>query len=38
MGVSGEKQLEGENRSLKQIEADLTLYNQALKAVMSKNF
>jgi len=32
------KQLEDENRRLKQIVADLTLDNQALKAVISKNF
>ncbi len=32
------KQLEDENRRLKQIVADLTLDNQALKAVVSKNF
>lgn len=32
------KQLEGENRRLKQIVADLTLDNQALKAVIAKNF
>ena len=32
------KQLEDENRRLKQIVADLTLHNQALKAVVSKNF
>ena len=30
--------LEDENRRLKQIVADLTLDNQALKAVVSKNF
>jgi putative transposase len=41
MGVSEVKrlrQLEDENRRLKQIVADLTLDNQALKAVVSKNF
>jgi len=41
MGVSDIKrlkQLEDENRRLKQIVADLTLDNQALKAVVSKNF
>jgi putative transposase len=32
------KQLEDENRRLKQIVADLTLDNQALKAVVTKNF
>lgn len=32
------KQLEGENRRLKTIVADLTLDNQALKAVVAKNF
>jgi putative transposase len=32
------KQLEDENRRLKQLIADLTLDNQALKAVISKNF
>ena len=32
------KQLEDENRRLKQIVADLTLDNQATKAVVSKNF
>jgi putative transposase len=32
------RQLEDENRRLKQIVADLTLDNQALKAVISKNF
>jgi putative transposase len=32
------KQLEDENRRLKQIVADLSLDNQALKAVVSKNF
>ena len=32
------KALEEENRRLKQIVADLTLDNQALKAVISKNF
>lgn len=32
------KQLEDENRRLKQIVADLSLDNQALKAVISKNF
>jgi len=32
------KQLEEENRSLKTIVADLTLDNQALKAVVGKNF
>jgi putative transposase len=32
------KQLEGENRRLKTIVADLTLDNQALKAVVGKNF
>jgi putative transposase len=31
------KQLEDENRRLKQIVADLTLDNQALKAVVTKN-
>jgi len=31
------RQLEDENRRLKQVVADLTLYNQALKAVISKN-
>jgi putative transposase len=30
--------LEDENRRLKQIVADLTLDNQAIKAVLSKNF
>jgi hypothetical protein len=30
--------LEDENRRLKQIVADLSLDNQALKAVISKNF
>lgn len=41
MGVSEIKrlkQLEDENRRLKQIVADLTLDNQALKAVVAKNF
>ena len=41
MGVSEVKrlkQLEDENRRLKQIVADLTLDNQALKAVVTKNF
>jgi len=41
MGVSEIKrlkQLEDENRRLKQIVADLTLDNQALKAVVSNNF
>jgi putative transposase len=41
MGVSDVKrlkQLEDENRRLKQIVADLTLDNQALKAVVTKNF
>lgn len=41
MGVSDIKrlkQLEDENRRLKEIVADLTLDNQALKAVVSKNF
>lgn len=32
------KQLEDENRRLKHLVADLTLDNQALKAVASKNF
>ena len=32
------KQFEDENRRLKQIVADLSLDNQALKAVVSKNF
>ncbi len=32
------KTLEDENRKLKQIVADLTLDNHALKAVVSKNF
>ena len=32
------KQLEEENRRLKQLVADLTLDNQALKAVVTKNF
>ena len=32
------KQLEDENRRLKQIVADLSLDNQALKAIVSKNF
>lgn len=32
------KQLEDENRRLKHIVADLTLDNQALKAVIAKNF
>ena len=31
------RQLENENRRLKQLVADLTLDNQALKAVISKN-
>jgi putative transposase len=31
------RQLEDENRRLKQLVADLTLDNQALKAVISKN-
>jgi len=31
------RQLEDENRRLKQLVADLTLNNQALKAVISKN-
>ena len=41
MGVSEVKrlkQLEDENRRLKHIVADLTLDNQALKAVVTKNF
>jgi putative transposase len=41
MGVSEVKrlkQLEDENRCLKHIVADLTLDNQALKAVVTKNF
>jgi putative transposase len=41
MGISDVKrlkQLEDENRRLKQIVADLTLDNQALKAVVTKNF
>jgi putative transposase len=41
MGVSEIKrlkQLEDENRRLKQLVADLTLDNQALKSVVSKNF
>ena len=41
MGLSEIKrlrQLEDENRRLKQIVADLTLDNQALKAVVTKNF
>lgn len=41
MGVSEIKRLkrlEDENHRLKQIVADLTLDNQALKAVVSKNF
>jgi putative transposase len=41
MGVSEIKrlkQLKDENRRLKQIVADLTLDNQALKAVVTKNF
>lgn len=41
MGLSEIKRLrhlEDENRRLKQIVADLTLDNQALKAVVSKNF
>jgi len=41
MGVSEIKrlkQLEDENRRLKQIVADLTLDNHALKAVLSKTF
>ena len=32
------KQLEDENRKLKHLVADLTLDNQALKSVISKNF
>lgn len=32
------RQLEDENRRLKQIVADLTLDNQALKSVIAKNF
>jgi putative transposase len=32
------RQLEDENRRLKQLVADLTLDNQALKAVIAKNF
>jgi putative transposase len=32
------KQLEDENRRLKNIVADLSLDNQALKAIISKNF
>jgi len=32
------KQLEQENRKLKHLVADLTLDNQALKSVISKNF
>jgi putative transposase len=32
------RQLEDENRRLKQLVADLTLDNQALKAVITKNF
>ena len=32
------KQLEQENRKLKHLVADLTLDNQALKLVISKNF
>jgi putative transposase len=32
------RQLEDENRRLKHLAADLTLDNQALKAVISKNF
>lgn len=32
------RQLEGENRRLKQIVADLTLDNQALKTVVAKKF
>lgn len=32
------RQLEGENRRLKQIVADLTLDNQALKTVLAKKF
>lgn len=32
------KQLEDENRRLKHLVADLTLDNQALKSVISKNF
>jgi len=32
------RQLEDENRRLKHLVADLTLDNQALKAVVSKNF
>lgn len=41
MGVSDVKRLkrlEDENQRLKQIVADLTLDNQALKAVVAKNF
>jgi putative transposase len=41
MGASDIKrlrQLEDENRRLKHLVADLTLDNQALKAVISKNF
>lgn len=41
MEVSDAKKLralEGENRRLKRIVADLTLDNQALKALNSKNF
>jgi putative transposase len=41
MGVSDVRrlrQLEQENQRLKQIVADLTLDNQALKAVVGKNF
>ncbi len=32
------KQMEDENRRLKQLVADLTLDNQALKSVIAKNF
>ena len=32
------RQVEGENKRLKHIVADLTLDNQALKAVITKNF
>ena len=41
MGISEVKrlkQLEDENRRLKHLVADLTLDNQALKAVVTKNF